>query len=199
MQRLQGILALWILAVACGFIVLTNYGLKAGAFHPSPPRWPEGTSLSRSSSRPTLVMVAHPHCPCSRASLNELANIMTRGQDLVTAYVLFIKPSGVNEDWTRTDLWESANRLAGVITVLDEGSIEASRFGASTSGHVLLYGNDGRLMFSGGITRARGEQGANIGRDSVLSLILSASDARSQAPVYGCPLFDRRPIERRDS
>ena len=51
--------------------------------------------------------------------------------------------------------------------VLDPGGAEARRFGVATSGHVLLYDTRGDLIFSGGITPGRGEQGDNAGPGGV--------------------------------
>ena len=51
-------------------------------------------------------MLTHPHCPCSRASIGELARLMAQAQGRVTAYVLFIKPAGSPEDWENSDLWQ---------------------------------------------------------------------------------------------
>ncbi len=182
---------LWLAAVGAGFLLLIDYGLRAGSRGDPRLRWPTDASLVRSPDHATLLMIAHPRCPCTRASLRELAVIMTRCQGLLTAYLLFIKPPGTSEDWTRTDLWREAGALPGVTSVLDDGSVQAARFGATTSGQVLLYGADGRLMFSGGITPARGDSGDNAGRESIVSLLRSRSNATNESPVYGCPLFDR--------
>jgi hypothetical protein len=53
---------------------------------------------------------------------------------------------------------------------------------------VVLYNAAGALLFSGGITAARGHEGDNAGREMVLAH-LAANDAGRRAPVFGCPLF----------
>ncbi len=74
-----------------------------------------------------------------------------------------------------------------------EDGDEARRFGAATSGHVMLYDAAGRLHFSGGITPARGHEGDSLGRDAVIDLIEAYRSAgRRCSPVFGCPLATPR-------
>ena len=57
--------------------------------------------------------------------------------------------------WARTGLWDQAEAIPGVRIWTDVGAVEARRFGAATSGLVLVYDASGRLVFQGGITPAR--------------------------------------------
>jgi hypothetical protein len=70
----------------------------------------------------------------------------------------------------------------------DGGGVEARRFRVATSGHVLLYDVRGLLIFSGGITAARGHRGDSYGRAAVHDRILNPEGTRSGSPVFGCPL-----------
>jgi hypothetical protein len=54
----------------------------------------------------------------------------------------------------------------------------------------MLYDGNGRLLFSGGITGARGHSGDNAGRSTVLSLLSRDTVDRAETPVFGCSLFD---------
>ena len=94
-----------------------------------------------------------------------------------------------SEDWTRTPLWSDAAVLPNTTAMADPGGALAKQFGVKTSGHVLLYSADGKLLFSGGITPSRGDEGANPGRNAVVAL-LKGQVAQSESPVFGCPLFD---------
>ena len=42
-------------------------------------------------------MLAHPMCPCTRASLDELAEALARSKASARIYVLFIRPTGFAE------------------------------------------------------------------------------------------------------
>jgi hypothetical protein len=58
-----------------------------------------------------------------------------------------------------------------------------------TSGQTVLYDNEGALLFSGGITGARGHAGDNAGRTSLVELLNRGAAGRSRTSVFGCPLF----------
>jgi hypothetical protein len=157
-----------------------------------PQHWPSESRIARTPGLPTLVMLAHPHCPCSRASVEELDRLMAQADGAVSAHVLFVKPDGVPDDWEQSDLWTRAVAIPGVHARRDDLGGEAERFGAATSGQVVLYDGVGELLFSGGITSARGHSGDNAGRDSVLSLLTSGRADRDSTPVFGCPLHEAR-------
>ncbi len=133
-------------------------------------------------------MLAHPHCPCTRASVGELARLMTRCEGLLTARVLFFEPPDAPEGWVRTDLWRSAAAIPGVDVLEDESGVEAGRFGATTSGQTVLYDVNGRLLFRGGITGARGHAGDNAGRSAIVSLLTGGTAGRMETSVFGCAL-----------
>jgi hypothetical protein len=185
---------LWLLMVGTGTGFLWNYEGTPGVAAAAPDRWPPDSRIQRATDRATLVMLAHPHCPCTRASIGELARLMTQAQGRVTAYVLFIKPPGFSTEWEKTDLWASAAAIPGVHVVSDDEGIEADRFSSATSGQTLLYDAQGKLLFSGGITSARGHAGDNVGRTAIVSLLTAAEAAEAEqkeTPVFGCPLFAR--------
>jgi hypothetical protein len=99
-------------------------------------------------------------------------------------------PQDAPADWHDTDLLDSATRIPGVKALVDEDGIEAARFGAATSGQVVLYDQDARLLFRGGITQSRGHVGANAGSDAIESLVNKGAADRDDSLVFGCPLFD---------
>jgi len=114
---------------------------------------------------------------------------MARAHGLVSTYVLFGTPADVPAGWQDTDLWQTAAAIPGVIVVEDRDGEEAQRFGAATSGQVLLYDGRGRLQFSGGITDARGHSGDNAGRATVLALLTDGGGVvPAETAVFGCQL-----------
>ena len=79
--------------------------------------------------------------------------------------------------------------------VFDPDGVEARRFGAETSGHTLLFGADGRLLFSGGITASRGHAGDNAGESAIVALVNNQTPTRTQTLVFGCSLANRTETE----
>ena len=109
----------------------------------------------------------------------------------VNAYVLFVKPENAERGWDDTDLRSSAAAIPGVSVMTDEDGKEAERFGAKTSGHTVVFGSNGILAFSGGITASRGHVGSNAGENAVLALLTERSAERARTPVFGCSLTKR--------
>jgi hypothetical protein len=179
----------WTMAVGTGMALLWNYEVAPGVAATAPARWPESSRIARATDRPTLLMLLHPQCPCSKASLEELDRLMARVHHRVAARVLFVIPPDAPEDWARTDLWRQASGIRGVSVVGDRDALEAERFHAATSGEALLYGTDGRLLFSGGITGSRGHAGDNTGRSALLAFLTDREAATRNTPVFGCSLL----------
>jgi hypothetical protein len=181
---------LWVAAVVGGLAALQSYKSRPGTAGQTPARFTELPPLVNSAGRPRLLMFVHPKCPCSRASLSELTYIVEREPGKVMVEVVFVKPAGPDFDWANTPLREQAAAIAGVGLVDDDGTL-AHRLGAETSGYVVLYDADGKLLFSGGITRARGHEGDSSGRHAICALLNGDADAvaGAKSPVFGCPLF----------
>src|SRR5271166_3040387 len=111
---LAGATVLWLALVSAGSAVLLDYGLTPGAAGAAPAHWPRDSALTLNRHEAPLVMIVHPHCPCSRASLSELLALMTTAAGQVKAYVLFVRPPGVPRGWERTGLWRQAAAIPGV-------------------------------------------------------------------------------------
>lgn len=178
----------WITALSFGARALLSYESAPGPTGPVPASWPLDSRVALAPHGKTLVMLAHPRCPCTRASINELAKIMACVQGKAQAYVLFLKPQGTGPDWDDTDLRRSAAQIPGVTVLTDVDGAEARRFGGKTSGHTLLYDATGRLLFSGGITESRGHAGGNAGESCIISLVNNHTAKRSSTFVFGCSL-----------
>lgn len=186
--------ALWGFAIAAGFHVLVEYELRAGPEAAAPTQWPADVGISFDPLRSNLVMFAHPQCPCSRASMAELAAIMTRCPQELRAVVCFFAPDDEASEWTRSALWRTAQAIPGVEVIADRNAHLAARFGSTTSGQVFLFDRDGRKVFSGGITGARGHEGENRGRNFVIALARGDVCATNPTPVFGCALSEARSL-----
>lgn len=193
------VLITWAIASLGGFLWMLSYAATPGSSGTLEHTWPNDSRIVPDAARANLVVFMHPHCPCSRASLSELAEIMTRCEGLVTTHVLFLTPSPKPDGWEVSDLWHRAKMIPGVRVLADDEGCEARRFGALTSGHAALYDRQGRLMFRGGITIARGHSGDNDGRRIIIDRLTGIPGATAESFVFGCPLFDNGPqIQRAD-
>lgn len=186
------IVALWLVAASAGFARLMQYATTPGSDQPAPSDWPAEASLRPDPGHDNLVLFAHPHCTCTRATLAQLEELAARCPELAI-HVLFVRPRDGAEDWTQTDLWRQAVAIRGATVTDDAGGVEARRFGAATSGLALLYRRDGRLVFHGGITDARGQAGGSAGLQAIVALLTGGAGKRKETPAFGCPLFDPTP------
>jgi hypothetical protein len=191
-QRVVAVaVALWVPAVAFGIGILWNYSTTPGPPAAPPSEWPSHAGIGRVEGRSSLLMFVHPQCPCSRASLGELAILMAHAGGKLDAKVFFYLPAAEPDSWAVTDLWQSAAAIPGVQVFADRRSAVAQNFGVFTSGQTLLYGSNGRLAFKGGITAYRGHSGDNAGRLAITELLYGADSARDlpvTTPVFGCSL-----------
>jgi hypothetical protein len=182
----------WALACLVGLAAMGRLSQQAG------PREPVGgaaaTDLARldlDGERFTLVMVLHPRCPCSQASLAELERLQARLEGRLAVRLVFVVPEGAEAGFAATSLVERARRLPDAEVLLDRGAL-ALALGASTSGAARLFAPDGALRFQGGLTVARGEEGQSASALAVEALVRAGPAAPlravAEAPSFGCPL-----------
>ena len=136
------LISVWLITVVVGLTPLWRYENTPGDAGEPPARWPQDTGLQLGRGRATLLLFAHPRCPCTRASMRELNLIVSRCAGKVDAKVLFYRPEHAPADWETTDLWKSAELMTDVTPRADENGSETQLFNVTTSGHALLYGKD---------------------------------------------------------
>ena len=182
--------ALWLFAMGTGIVLVLDYENASGSVGNVPKQWLSGTSIPLDPARDTLIVFAHPRCPCTRASLGELNRLLAQSGGRIAAHVLFFRPSNESADWAHTELWRTAATIPGVTVQDDIDDALARKFGAETSGYVLLYDPHGKLLFRGGITGSRGHAGDNVGESAIISLAMGKPASVAQTPVYGCSLLN---------
>ena len=181
------IIAVWTLLVGMGIVWMTDYSSRPGQSAISPGHIPTSIFGAFRTSRPTLLIFLHPQCPCSRATIAELARITADNPGLAEFRVFFYQPSGQPREWAAMGLWHTAMENPDV--KVSAISVEQLKeFDAVTSGQALLYDAKGDLVFSGGITPGRGHEGDNAGRESIDSYLKTGKTTVSETLVFGCSL-----------
>jgi len=184
--------AVWVCAVAAGLAMMVRYENAPGQAERTPPDWPASSRIPQPEGHPSLVLFAHPHCPCTRATMGELARIMAQCEGKLDALVVFFYPGSSATEWKQTALRREAASIPGIRVLDDKDGREARRFGAETSGQTMLYDASGHLLFSGGITASRGHSGDNAGRGAIVSLVNSGRAGCNSTPAFGCSLLDSK-------
>lgn len=183
--------AIWVLAVGFGLLKLQDYSTAQTTGATPPAKWPESTTLAKHGDRLTVVMLAHPQCPCTRASIGELAIAAAQAGGRLDIYVVFLESPAFELE---SDLWRSALAIPNTKVIADPDGAEIRKFGVKASGHTLAYDAEGRLVFSGGVVGARGHAGANRGREAIVELARNGRSSVTTTPVFGCALQDREPL-----
>jgi hypothetical protein len=185
------VMAAWCLLVGLGARSLLRYETTQGQAAVTSARWPEGVWLPLARDRQTLLVFLHPHCPCSRASVEELAQLLAQTQDHLAVQVVFFVPEGRVSDVTGSALWKSVAALPGVALICDVDGALARQFDAHTSGQVYQFDPDGQLLFSGGVTASRGHIGDNGGLNAIVELAHQPGlvlRGPAHSPVFGCEI-----------
>jgi len=183
---------LWLAAVFYGFQSLLQYGAQPGPVTSPQSHWPQKSALHPNTQAYTLVMFLHPQCPCSNATVSELALLLARCRN-VKAKVLFIRPKEFPPNWEKSALWTRVSNIPGAEALVDVEGRERDLFAAETSGQCALYDKDGILRFNGGITGSRGHEGDNRGLAQIEAIAedkIGAANAIT-GPTFGCPLQNR--------
>jgi hypothetical protein len=157
------VVLLWLLLVLSGAHALLRYESTPGAPGTPPLLWPTHAGIVRPAGKFTLVMLSHPDCPCTQASLAELEHVIARTQGHLVGFIVFSKPESSRSEIESSDLWHQAARIPGITPVDDQRGTASQKFHGYVSGQTMLYDPAGRLIFSGGITSGRGHQGDDPG------------------------------------
>jgi hypothetical protein len=177
----------WVGLLAAGFGGLLKYESVPGARSTNTPvenaEFADGKSFA-------LVMALHPHCPCSKASVGELTKIYSHANNRIKITVLAFKPKDEPDSWIKSSTVSSLAKMNPRI-VVDADGAAAKRLGLGTSGEVLLYSPNGKLLFSGGITSARAHAGDNLGEDTILELVQEGHSHVNSTEVFGCPITEQ--------
>ncbi|HEY9683527.1 MAG TPA: hypothetical protein V6C89_19905 [Drouetiella sp.] len=183
----------WLGLLAIGTTISATYENEPGdrGFPPSQVLPTAAEMPQNSKGGYQLIMFVHPKCPCTRASMSELRKLMQNNPDL-KATIYFYRPSNEEAGWEKSDIWKTAESIKNATLRVDIDGKKASAYRIVTSGEILLYDANQHLVFSGGITGARGHVGDNISEDMLEDALMSLSkpdQAPRIAPVFGCRIL----------
>ena len=152
--------------------------------------WPADSQIIKPAGQPMLVLFLHPKCPCSNTSVTELYRLYSSLEEKpgVLPNLVATVPAASDESWLHTATIKRAARLVDSRLHIDRGGQEATKFGATTSGFVMLFDGLGTRRFAGGITVGRGHEGPSVGGDCLTEILRGEHPEVDQLPVFGCRL-----------
>jgi hypothetical protein len=179
---------IWTATVGAMYQAVRRFETTPGRPATALPSWPPNSGIARAGDTWSLVMLLHPHCSCSGASVEDLETILHKAPPSLRAYVLVYRPNDSEPGWAKTGVYEAAMRLPRTRVIVDTDGREARLFGGFTSGQTFLYDDAGLLRFSGGVTSLRGHAGPNRGSTDVIEIVRSGI-GRAAHPVFGCAIL----------
>jgi hypothetical protein len=182
--------AFWLTLIGAGLVLVSHFENTSQASSGQTTRWPADSPVQLAPRGDTLLMFAHPHCPCTKASLQELGRLLQKSRQPIAAHVFFVSPARYPSKWTLTDLWRTAAGIPSVVVHGDPDGAAANQFGAAISGYVLLFNSAGKLVFRGGITTECGRDGNNRGAENLAERLDARNTSLAEAPVFGRPLTE---------
>jgi len=187
---------IWAATVGAMFQSIRRFETTPGREAAARVSWPAKSRIAPARDGWTLVMLIHPHCSCSRASLQELERIIELSGASLHTHVLVYRPADFKSGWEKTETFQAATHLQRAHVVVDTDGQEARLFGGFTSGQTFLYDREGALRFTGGITSLRGHAGVNRGSMDVVDIVHTKA-SRATHPVFGCAIVTNIESEQR--
>jgi hypothetical protein len=169
---------------------MLQFETTPGTAAKAPHHWPAKIGVYHSAEKATLLMLLHPLCPCSKASVTELERLLAELHDYIEVSILFVVPPTLNaNDLMNTELWRQIQAIPGAHSRIDPDGLLSKRFGTFTSGETLIYSPNGELIFSGGITATRGHPGDSPGSNAIREIIINHKSEKNSFSVFGCDLL----------
>lgn len=150
-------------------------------------KWPPpGLQLSEADN--VVAIFYHPRCPCTRATIRNLERLVPRFASTARIIAFAFQPHDEDLSWLESETTQRLRAIPNSQIVPDVDGKFALQYGATTSGHVLLFDASGRLRFNGGITPSRGHEGSCKGTDSLLHLVNGKHEQLVECPSFGCSI-----------
>ena len=126
--KIAASLIIWTTILVSGQFYLSEYETRPGATAVSPVFISAGEMHKRAKNLLTLLIFAHPQCPCTHATLRELERLVAHCQGLIGIRVLFLQPANEPREWVETGLWQQASKI-GDVSVETIGDKDLECFG----------------------------------------------------------------------
>lgn len=164
----------WALGVGGSLAVAMRYETTAGA---------AGSPQRLVSHGREVVMVVHPECPCTGASVRALRKLLESASVPVKARLRIVAYGSSRGDIAKE---KYAMALPNAEAAWISAEEAKTKYGALTSGHVVAFLN-GNPVFHGGLTSGRGVESVS---ESQLRLrdFLAGKAVDAVRPVFGCAL-----------
>ncbi len=181
----------WLLLLPAAICVQLRYDSLPGIAAVPKTAWPAASKIKYSTITNTLVMVLHPRCPCSRASVQQVASMMNTTNPPKCIF-LFYTPSIFAKGWEKTDIWNQASEIPDSVLISDIDGRETKTSEHPHPDRPTFFDRQGFLRYSGGLTEGRGHQGECRNLEAAIKALNDSHKPTTFGAVYGCPVVDSR-------
>jgi len=182
------VMTLWSVVLFGGLAAFSIYQTRQGTRGTIPAHWPADSRIDRTAGHSTLLVFLHPNCPCSMASVHSLQRCLRAIPPEGRPRTVFVMRPAARDDWRARKLRATAAETPDGSFYQDDGEKEIARFGANVSGHLLLFGAGGDLLFDGGVTPERGQEEESMASDHFREVLTGMSRSPVRTAVFGCAL-----------
>ena len=194
----QFILTCFALALMVSLVWHSNYSIHPGMSGCVPENLEPVNSLadlnqaiarSKSLNSKTLILFYHPHCVCTRATVHNLQSVTAATNKHLNSIAIAYQPVISDPRWIHSSTSRDLKK-AGFRVFADLDGKCCRELGVYTSGHVLVYDEQGKLVFNGGVTQSRGHEGSCNACDDLVKSIENADENIFVWPVFGCAILE---------
>lgn len=142
----MAVASVWLVCLGVGVFGTRSSEARVDAPVAAPEQWPSDTTIVRTPGHATVLLFVE--ASCAEGTLRSLERVLAVTGEALEAHVLVSGPVPEHVGG-RPEIWGLARSIRGVRVVTD--SDEVRRFGALTSGRVLVYEANGRLGYRGSL------------------------------------------------
>ena len=110
---------IWCALLAYGGASLWRHTWTPGSVGDAPSDWPVASRIPRATDAYTMLLFAHPQCPCVRTSLDELARVVGEHPENVRPVVVIYHPTRQGAEWSNEFQREVADQAPSALIVDD--------------------------------------------------------------------------------
>ena len=103
-------------------VALINFETKPGLPPTPPPVWPRQVKVTHVPNKNQIIVIAHPQCGCTQATLQQLAEVTD-----AAVSVLVYRPDS-KSNWGKSPIWQQVRLIKGASVDWDDGGKTAPRF-----------------------------------------------------------------------
>src|SRR4051794_27195181 len=110
-------LAIWLAATVTTLVLIARYKATPGELGSAPDAWPGASAIQPTPGLANVVLFAHPQCPCTKASMTELARLADELGPTAAIHVVLVRPADAEVGFEEGTLADRARAIRAHVVV----------------------------------------------------------------------------------